>query len=71
MPSPIFHLPSSSRPDPDTPGNDWDQAGNPRIESLGTVSLEPGDFEISVSPARIAGDELFRLRSLELRTQQN
>ncbi|HEY1791263.1 MAG TPA: alpha-L-fucosidase [Verrucomicrobiae bacterium] len=44
------------------------KAGEPQIESLGTVSLEPGTFEISVSPVQIAGDELFRLRSVELKT---
>jgi hypothetical protein len=42
------------------------KAGDPQIESLGTVSLEPGVFEITVSSVQITGDELFRLRSLEL-----
>ncbi|MGH7980700.1 MAG: hypothetical protein ACREE6_15085, partial [Limisphaerales bacterium] len=44
------------------------KAGNPRIESLGAVSLEPGPFEITVSAGQIAGHELFRLRGLELRS---
>jgi hypothetical protein len=43
------------------------KAGDPQIESLGTVSLEPGAFEITVSPVQIVGDELFRLRSVELK----
>lgn len=45
------------------------KAGEPQIESLGTVSLGSGNFEISVSPVRIAGHELFRLRNLELRSR--
>ena len=44
------------------------KAGAPQIESLGTVSLDPRTFEISVSPVQIAGDELFRLRNLELKS---
>jgi len=40
--------------------------GDPHVESLGTVTLEPGNFDISVEPVRIAGHELFRLRSVEL-----
>ncbi|HEV2330505.1 MAG TPA: alpha-L-fucosidase [Verrucomicrobiae bacterium] len=43
------------------------KAGDPQIESLGTVSLEPGAFEISVSPVQITGNELFRLRSVTLK----
>jgi len=45
------------------------KAGDPQIESLGTVSLEPGTFEISVAPVKIAGDELFRLRNLVLKSR--
>jgi alpha-L-fucosidase len=44
------------------------KAGDPQIQSLGVVTLESGPFEISVSPARISGTELFRLRSLELKS---
>jgi len=44
------------------------KAGNPQIESLGTVSLEPGVLEITVSPVQIAGNELFRLRSVTLKS---
>jgi alpha-L-fucosidase len=44
------------------------KAGNPQTESLGTVSLEPGTFEIAVSPVQIAGNELFRLRSVTLKS---
>jgi alpha-L-fucosidase len=43
------------------------KAGEPDIASLGTMTLEPGAFEIKVSPTQIHGDELFRLRSLELK----
>ncbi len=35
--------------------------------SLGRVSLAPGEFDITVAAAKIDGDELFRLRSLELK----
>lgn len=44
--------------------------GNPRILSLGRVSLQPGSFEIKVTTAKIVGDELMRLRSLELKTNE-
>ncbi|HEV2319150.1 MAG TPA: alpha-L-fucosidase [Verrucomicrobiae bacterium] len=44
------------------------KAGNPQVQSLGAVSLNSGPFEISVSPVQIVGDELFRLRNLELKT---
>jgi alpha-L-fucosidase len=43
------------------------KAGDPQIRSLGRVSLRPGRFEIGVTTQKINGDELFRLRSLELR----
>ncbi len=35
-------------------------------EKLGTVTLEPGNYEIRVSAKEISGDELFRLRNLTL-----
>jgi hypothetical protein len=31
------------------------------------VTVKPGNFEINVSPAKINGRELMRLRSLELK----
>ena len=34
--------------------------------SLGRISLQPGTFEIKVAATKINGDELFRLRDLEL-----
>jgi hypothetical protein len=41
--------------------------GTSQIVSLGRVSLLPGSFEIKVAATKINGDELFRLRSLELK----
>ncbi len=35
-------------------------------EKLGSVTLEPGTYEIRVSPREITGEELFRLRNLTL-----
>jgi hypothetical protein len=45
------------------------QKGLGKSVSLGHVSLPPGDFEIRVEAEKISGDELFRLRSLELRRE--
>ena len=43
------------------------KSGTNQIIALGRVSLPPGSFEIKVSPAKINGGELLRLRSLELK----
>jgi len=43
------------------------KAGVNQTTSLGRVSLAPGNFEIKVAATKIAGGELFRLRSLELK----
>ena len=43
------------------------KSGTNQIISLGRVSLPPGSFEIKISPAKITGGELLRLRSLELK----
>ncbi|MGH7952921.1 MAG: alpha-L-fucosidase, partial [Limisphaerales bacterium] len=46
-------------------------AGDPQIVSLGRVSLKLGKFEIKVAGTKIVGDELFRLRNLELKPVAN
>jgi hypothetical protein len=43
------------------------QSSTNRNLSLGSVSLQPGLFEIKVIATKINGGELFRLRNLELR----
>jgi alpha-L-fucosidase len=43
------------------------QLENPKIVSLGRVSLKPGVFQIKVSASGIQGSELFRLRNLQLK----
>jgi hypothetical protein len=44
------------------------KSGTDQTLSLGRVALEPGNFEIRVAATKINGGELFRLRSLELRS---
>ena len=41
--------------------------GTQLTDTLGTVSLEPGNNELRVSAREISGQELMRLRSLVLR----
>jgi hypothetical protein len=41
--------------------------GGEQTVSLGKVSLKPGNFEIKVAAENISGEELFRLRRLELK----
>ncbi|HTB83174.1 MAG TPA: alpha-L-fucosidase [Candidatus Sulfotelmatobacter sp.] len=43
------------------------KSGGEQNVSLGKVSLSPGKFEIKVAAENISGDELFRLRRLELK----
>ena len=43
------------------------QAGTDQTISLGQVSLTPGNYDLQVAGAKINGDELFRLRSIELK----
>jgi hypothetical protein len=43
------------------------KAGNSRLESLGTVTVLPVVNAIKIAPVRIHGDELMRLRSLQLK----
>jgi alpha-L-fucosidase len=42
-------------------------AGKEQSEALGQVRLEPGEYEIRVSPKQIKGRELMRLRTLTLK----
>ena len=44
------------------------ETGTNKTVKVGHVSLNPGHFIIKVSPTKISGDELFRLRHMELRT---
>jgi len=41
-------------------------AGSNQTQSLGTVQLQPGQYQLRVDPVRIAGAELMRLRSVVL-----
>jgi alpha-L-fucosidase len=43
------------------------QASTNKLVSLGRISLQPGNFEIRISPFEIKDGELFRLRHLELK----
>ena len=43
------------------------RAGNPDSEPLGTVTIGPGITDIKIVPLEIHGDELMRLRSLQLK----
>jgi alpha-L-fucosidase len=43
------------------------KAGGEETVLLGKVTLAPGDFEIKVAAGTVSGDELFRLRRLELK----
>lgn len=41
--------------------------GKKQNESLGEITLEPGNYQIKISANEITGEELFRLNSLELK----
>jgi hypothetical protein len=36
-------------------------------QSLGQLRLDPGNYQLRVTPAKIAGEELMNLRSIVLR----
>lgn len=41
-------------------------SGNARKDPLGTVSLKPGTYQITIKASEITGEELFRPRHITL-----